>query len=140
MLDHYGGALLLKSQYLMKLLELTNLPPFYIQVLLFWQERRNYATQEIDVQQILKEVIWNNRRIQVNHKSIFYHDWYAKGIITIRDIVDDNNIFLTFTSFKEKFAIETSLYTKYYGIINAIPQEWKKIAPTTVKPIAKIVV
>ena len=140
MLDHYVGALLLKSQYLMKLLELTNLPPFYIQVLLFWQERRNYATQEIDVQQILKEVIWNNRRIQVNHKSIFYHDWYAKGIITIRDIVDDNNIFLTFTSFKEKFAIETSLYTKYYGIINAIPQEWKKIAPTTVKPIAKIVV
>ena len=127
-LDHNGGALLLKSQYSLKLLDLTNLPPFYIQVLLFWQEMRNYASQEIDVQQILKEVIWNNRRIQVNHKSIFYQDWYAKGIITIRDIVDDdNNIFLTFISFKEKFAIETSLYTKYYGIISAIPQEWKKI-------------
>ena len=88
---------------------------------------RNYATQEIDVQQILKEVIWNNRRIQVNHKSIFYQDWYAKCIIMIRDIVDDKNIFLTFTSFKEKFAIETSLYTKYHGIISDIPQEWKKI-------------
>ena len=71
-LVHYGGALLLKSQYSIKLLDLTNLPPFYIQVLLFWQEMRNYASQEIDVQQILKEVIWNNRRIQVNHKSIFF--------------------------------------------------------------------
>ena len=84
-LDHYGGALLLKSQYSIKLLDLTNLSPFYIQVLLFWQEMRNYASQEIDVQQILEEVIWNNRRIQVNHKSIFfYQDWYAKGIITIK--------------------------------------------------------
>ena len=116
-LDNYGGVLLLKSQYSIKLLDLTNLPPFYIQVVLFWQEMRNYASQEINVQQILKEVIWNSRRIQVNHKSIFYQDCYEKGIITIRDIIDDNNIFLTFTSFKEKFAIETSLYTKYYGII-----------------------
>ena len=79
------------------------------------------------VQQILKEVVWNDRRIQVNDKSTFYQDWYAKGIIAIRDIVDDNNIFLTFISFKEKFAIETSLYTKYYEIISAVPQEWKKI-------------
>lgn len=126
-LDRYGGALLLNSQYSIKLLELTNLPPFYVQVLQFWQEIRNYTTAEINVQQILKEVIWNNRRIQVNQKSIFYHDWYTKGIITIRDIVDDNNIFLTFSSVKEKFSIETSLYTKYYGIISAIPQEWKKI-------------
>ena len=47
-LDHYGGALLLKSQYPIKPLDLTNLPPFYIQVLLFWQEMRNYASQEIN--------------------------------------------------------------------------------------------
>ena len=53
--DHYGGALLLKSQYSIKLLDLTNLPPFYIQVLLFWQEMRDYASQEIDVQQILRK-------------------------------------------------------------------------------------
>ena len=128
MLDHYGGALLLKSQYSTKLLELINLPPFFVQVLLFWQEMGNYATQKIDVQQILKEVDFSSRLVCKRHnndKRYRIRQQHISHIHFIQGEVRNRNLVL---------------HTKYYGIIRAIPQEWKKISsspPPQLNPLPK---
>ena len=92
--DRYGGKLLLQSRYSIKLLSLDNLPSFYTKILQFWQEIRNNERTEIDATNIVKEVIWNNRCIQINQKTVFFEKWYSKGILKIGGVIDENNNFI----------------------------------------------
>ena len=128
--DRYGGKLLLQSRHSIKLLSLDNLPSFYTKMLQFWQEIRNNERTEIDATNIVKEVIWNNRRIQINQKTVFFEKWYTKGILKIGDVIDENNNFLSFESLKRKYAIDIN-FVNYYGIISAIPRQWKQALKQT---------
>ena len=98
----YGGTLLLQSKYSIKLLSLNNLPSFYTKLLQFWQEIRNNLRTELDTTNIVEEVIWNNRCIQINQKTVFFEKWYSKSILKIGDVIDENIKFLSFESFKKK--------------------------------------
>ena len=93
--------LLLQSRYSIKLLSLNNLPSFYTKMLQFWQEIQNNVRTELDATNIVKEVIWNSRCIQINQKTVFFEKWYSKGILQIRDVIDENNNFLS-ESLKKK--------------------------------------
>ena len=128
--DRYVGKLLLQSRYSIKLLSLDNLPSFYTKMLQFWQEIRNNERTEIDATNIVKEVIWNNRCIQINQKTVFFEKWYSKGILKIGDVIDENNNFLSFESLKRKYAIDINL-VNYYGIISAISRQWKQALKQT---------
>ena len=128
--DRYGGKLLLQSRYSIKLLSLDNLPSFYTKMLQFWQEIRNNERTEIGATNIVKEVIWNNWCIQINQKTVFFEKWYSKCILKIGDVIDENNNFLSFESLKRKYAIDIS-FVNYYGIISAIPRQWKQALKQT---------
>ena len=39
-------------------------------------------------------IIWNNKHICVDSKSIFHRALFKKGIITLEDLVSDNNDFI----------------------------------------------
>ena len=79
---------------------------------------------------IVKEVIWNNRCIQINQKTVFFEKWYSKGILKIGDVIDENNNFLLFESLKRKHTIDIN-FVNYYGIISAIPRQWKQALKQT---------
>jgi len=80
------------------------------------------------------EIIWNNCNIKIDGKAPFYKTWFEKDIVRIEDLLHNDGKFLSFNQFAEKFHLETT-FTFYFGLINAIPTNWKlnkKNAPANV--------
>ena len=72
-----------------------------------------------------KTIVWNNRNIKIDNKTIFFRTWFDKGVYTLKDLLDQNLVFLTYEEFKVRYQSQTNFLT-YYGLINAIPQEYKR--------------
>ena len=63
-------SFLIECQYVVKHLSLNNLPPFYLILLKYWQEyNHDKFSENSDIQ---NKVIWNNNRILIGGKPIFY--------------------------------------------------------------------
>ena len=73
---------------------------------------------------IKKQIIWNNRNICIDGKPISIKSWCISGIRCIEDLLNVNLKFLTLSEMKEKYNFEFS-FTTYYGLLRAIPTEWK---------------
>ena len=70
-----------------------------------------------------KTIIWNNPQdIKIDNKMIFFRTWFDKGVYTLH-LLDPNLDFLTYEEFKLRYQLRTNFLT-YYGLINAIPQEY----------------
>ena len=99
------------------------LPTFYKKILDYWCEFK--SSMELDCKTHPKnELLWNNRKILIENKPIFYHEWYDAGIIKISDILNQSSDFLNWHEFAVKFNLNVP-FTKYYGLVNAIPKVWK---------------
>ena len=72
-----------------------------------------------------KTIIWNNQDIKIDNKTIFFRTWFDKGVYTIKDLFDQNLDFLSYEEFKLRYQLQTNFLT-YYGLINAIPQKYKR--------------
>ena len=70
------------------------------------------------------EIVWNNRKILVGKKPVFYQNWYDAGITKISDILNQNQDFLKWHDFALKFNLNVP-FTTYHGLVNAIPKHWK---------------
>ena len=105
---------LINCDYDVKKLNLEQLPEFYRTVLCYWQEFR-FST-DIKETPVYDQIIWNNRNIRLDGKTIFFNEWYNKGIIYIQDLLNPDIHFLSLTGFKEKIRLQCSL-TVYYGLI-----------------------
>ena len=117
--SQYGGiSFLIDCQYDFKSLYLENLPDFYCAVLNYWQDFNN-PTPHNENTSIDAEIIWSNRNIKIVGKPIFYNSWFKKGIIRLRDLLNENYNFLSLVELKEKFNFVTP-FTTYYGLIKAI--------------------
>ena len=68
-LHKVGGAFLFQCNYELKLLDLKDLPAFYKNVLVAWQELN--SRDPIDAKEIQQEILWNNRFIMISGKSIY---------------------------------------------------------------------
>ncbi len=76
---------------------------------------------------------WYNSNVQINQKPVFYKSWYDKGIIYIKDIVDENYNFLTYNQLCNKFNINVP-FTKYWGILDAISMTMKTALRQRINP------
>ena len=129
--SQYGGiSFLIDCQYDFKSLYLENLPDFYCTVLNYRQDFNNPMPHNENTS-IDAEIIWNNRNIKIDGKPIFYNSWFRKGIIRLRDLLNENHNFLSLVELKEKFNFVTP-FTTYYGLIKAIKAKWKKLNNTSV--------
>jgi len=70
------------------------------------------------------EIVWNNRKILVGKKPVSYQNWYDAGITKISDILNQNQDFLKWYEPEIKFNLKVP-FTIYYGLVNAIPKNWK---------------
>ena len=119
----YGGlTFLIKCQYVIKMLAFDNLPEFYHTLLAYLQDVNSITTADVD--NVPDKIIWNNQDIVINGKSIFYSSWFKKGIINICSMMTENNQFLPLPELRQKFNLEIP-FTLYYGLVSAIPKEWK---------------
>ena len=121
-LKNVGGPLIFDCDYDVKLISLNSIPSFYTDVLNAWAEvREQISDNEIRIRNV---ILWNNKHILIDGKSVYWKEWHEAGILRIKDLLDQNNKFLTF----DKFLLKTGLkapFTELYGLISAIPYRWK---------------
>ena len=55
---------------------------------------------------------------------MFYQNWFDAGITKIADLLNQQGVFLDLHEFGRKFHMNVP-FTKYYGVVNAIPKHWK---------------
>ena len=92
--------------------------PFYKEVLEAWFELSHQAAKTNEVIDTSSHQIWLNSEIRIDKKPVFYSTWADKGVNNIKHIMDENNKFLSFQKFTEKYNIQTD-FLRYYGIVNA---------------------
>ena len=112
----------------MKFFDLRNLPEFYQTILNYWQ---NFKLLTVNDKAAQNQIILNNSNILVDGKPILYNSWLINGIIYIKDLLDLN--FLSLADLKAKFNLDVP-FTTYYGLLNAIPANWKKSIKNTDVP------
>ena len=84
----------------------------------------NYVEPE-KVEDILKQVIWNNSLLKITGKGIFYKSWVDKNIIYIRDLLDNTGKLASKNYLEIKFNITIKIL-EYQSLKHVIPKEWKK--------------
>ncbi|PJE77669.1 hypothetical protein CI610_03402 [invertebrate metagenome] len=83
----------------------------------------------------LKAPLWFNDKITMDKKSVFFQDWYKKGVVNINDLIKDHNAgtFYTFQDFTQLYRIRTN-FLQYHSVISAV----KKFNPNPVLPMLEI--
>ena len=120
-LKPYGYDFIFRCNYCKKDIQTIN-NVFIRQVLEAWSDvvftnpSDNYGSQ----------IIWNNSYIRVNNDIVMYKNLFQKNVTYVSDFFDDNNLPLTMDRFKQLFKIEAFPFTLYWGLINAIPQTWRR--------------
>ena len=56
----------------------------------------------------------------------YFHHWYIYGVKLIKDIIDKNGRPMLPNDIHKMYGINMSNYLEYHGLINAIPNAWKK--------------
>ena len=93
----------------------SKLPTFYKDMLSFFDDLKtlyNYNLGQI--------VLFNNREILIDGKPFFIQEWFSKGIILIRDLLDEQGQLLSYQAFKTKYKCKTN-FLNYYQVRSAIP-------------------
>ena len=100
-----------------------NMPEFYKEVLSAWFSLKS---EPKTANNICREVIWNNRFIEIANHTIYNRKLYENGMIYIDVILDDNGIFLPFETLADTFGNHFSAY--YYTCLkDAIPKSWRTL-------------
>jgi exonuclease III len=100
------------------------LPGFYKQILYGLWELRNVEIK--DAESIVNQLLWYNKSILQNKKPLFYHHWYNKGILTIGDLVGEQNKFLKFEDMKALYDLEDKHFLEYITLCKCIPLDWRR--------------
>ena len=126
-LDHYlgeiGGRFVLKCQFDTRKLPVA-LPVFYKDCFDAWSflVKRNVATYE----DVMNQVIWNNKNILSQGKSIYQQLFRNCSIVKVGDLVSKDRSFLKSEKVIRARLSPSQLFS-LMGIVNAIPGEWRSI-------------
>jgi len=78
-------------------------------------------------------ILWNNRDITIEGKSLFWKRWAENGIHYIQDILNENGKFLTFEEFNQKYNMLVN-FLNFFQILASIPPNLKSKAASTLRP------
>ena len=107
-----GGLLfLLRCNY--DTCRLNFLPTFYRNML-------DYAL-EILYSENRCDIIWNNKSILIDGKSIYFREWHTKGVTYIQDLLNRDETWMSFQQFSNNYKIKTN-FLRYLGVLNAVKQ------------------
>ncbi len=80
--------------------------------------------------EISNEILWHNTNIKQNN-TLFYKDWYNKGIMYIQNIYDyRTKNFYTFHELKNLYNLNNGDFLNNYTLIGNIKDEWKETLKT----------
>ena len=94
---------------------------FYKSVLVSWAE---YCNEEVVTpEHIVNQVLWNNKNIKVNNKSVFFPQLASSGIFRVKDLYNERNEINWETA--HAMGVEPGHFIFWASITSAIPQSWK---------------
>ena len=115
-----GLPFLLKCNYDSKLLDKPP-PLFYSEMLDYFKDLRSGYPDVYKSEFIL----WNNKEITIENKSIFWAHLFEKGICFVQDLLDENGKFLSLEDLQVKYNVQLNFF-QYFQLIAAIPSGLKK--------------
>ena len=78
--------------------------------------------------------VYYNKDILLDGRSIFYKNWFEKGIYLIQDLLDVHGNIMSYTKSTEKYLLSCN-FLAYFQFISAIPKN--VIERARVTPIEK---
>ena len=82
-LKNVGGRFLFECNFNLKFLKAHIPVDFYKEALEAW--KKLVCSFPESKEQILDEIIWNNRLIKINGSSVYYKQWHEAGITKVSD-------------------------------------------------------
>ena len=129
-LSHYlkqvGGKLVLGCGFDIKKLPI-KLPRFYEQCLQVFAEHSTATEaniQNMDASARASTIIWNNKHIFIDGKSVFHYSLFKKGIVTLEDLVNDKNEVIVKQNLSESNFTPMEVF-HLMQIYDALPRHWR---------------
>ena len=66
-------------------------------------------------------IIWNNKDITIEGKSLYWKTWSGRGVYFVKDLLKNADNYLSYKEFKTKYNIEVN-FIYYCQILSAIPK------------------
>ena len=107
----------------------SSIPEFYKKCHNWWVEVHSVPPKNAEM--IKQEIIWNNRYITINNSVVLYKKWLRGGIIRIKDILDEDNLFISHTEIERKYGIKCN-FLDVLQLRQSIPIEWRILLFNTV--------
>jgi hypothetical protein len=110
------------------------IPEFYGEVLRSWNKIGGGQTRTpLNFADVRKQIIWGNKFIKFDHKTLLFNNWINSDLIYVNDILDENgdishNFILNRLNNKSNWITEFTIMKK------AIPKEWVDIIKTENSP------
>ena len=109
---------------------LIKLPPFYEDCLKS-SAKCSVATNQCEeltnhINATLQTIIWNNKFICIDGKSVFFETLAEKGILRIGDLISENNELITKRKVRELNLTPLDLF-RLVSVVNALPSEWRDL-------------
>lgn len=116
-----GGSLILFCNFDTVKLK-TQLPKYYKDCFDTWSGLNSRTP--VTFNDVMNEIIWNNRFICIDKKSVYRSDLVNLGIMKVGDLITDNNLFL-----HEDLSVQISSEQRFFimGVVHALPSDWKTI-------------
>jgi hypothetical protein len=72
----------------------------------------------------LANTVWLNKQVKIDKRTIFYPEWFNRGVKFVNDFVNDDGSFLTLDQFSNKFGLCVN-FLQYNGVISSLRQMLK---------------
>ena len=121
-----GGSLVLHCNFDTVKLK-TQLPKYYKECFDAWSALN--SSTPVTFNDIMNEIIWNNKFICIDNKSVYRNDLVNLGIVKVGDLITDNNLFL-----HEDPYVPISPEQRFFimGVVHSLPSDWKTIIRSSV--------
>ena len=100
------------------------IPAFYKNVLTLYQNYKFVSMSE--AQNVQREMLWYNRSIRIDNKTVFIYSLYKRGIKVIDDLIKDNGALMSIEELKLKYPGVKIDFLTYQALLRGIPGLWKK--------------
>ncbi len=96
---------------------------FYHEIFNSWSEVRAVSMHS-EIDNIMGQILWNNRYLQIQKKTFHWEHWACKGIMMLQDIITENGTFMNESELRKLYNIRCS-FLDVLQIRECIPKEWK---------------
>ena len=114
LLSNKGGLFFLECNYDVK--QTNILPIFYQELLSWWAELREI----VDPDRGHEYILWNNKKILTEGKTVFYRHYFDKGVIFTKDLLYDMTNTESFRTMKEQ-GLTNSNFLVWTGLRQSVP-------------------